>query len=376
MSNNENEIPTQSKRFSFGDRLCARRKELGITQEQLAKIMDISSRMLIRYEKGDALPPFSTAITLSHLLGFSLDGLVTDSEVESMLEKKKKVFEACKRPDLLPDDEISITDEEFKRIENSFNDRQRKIVFDVVTLLKSRRHQISTEEKNKFLSFLVFCFTTDFKSVYVSSELSAAISKSQTPSLLLQPEEKLATAETYLKEIENWQQKDLAPLMQTLAALYAHYSDSCETIRILKNQVTELKNELGRIDPQENLEYQNSLELSWWPEEVNLQMRNQKEDDEHNTEKPETDNEVLEDDSTSDIEEISDDTIPVDDPFRNFHFFCSSLGQAFINVQNELTELSNWRDIEKLRLTQVMATLYYETWSRLHPDNHPHSSGS
>ena len=105
-------------------------------------------------------------------------------------------------------------------------------------------------------------------------------------------------------------------------------------------------------------------------------MRNQKEDDEHNTEKPETDNEVLEDNSIPDIEEISDDTIFDDDPFRDTCFAFSSLGLAFNDVQNELTELSNWRDIEKLRLTQVMATLYYETWSRLHPDNHPHSSGS
>ena len=374
MSNNENETPTQSKRFSFGDRLCARRKELGITQEQLAKIMDISSRMLIRYEKGDALPPFSTAITLSHLLGFSLDGLVTDSEVESMLEKKKKVFEACKRPDLLPDDEISITDEEFKRIENSFNDRQRKIVFDNVTLLKSRRHRISTEEKNKFLSFLVFCFTADFNSVYVKSELKATIGD---PSMLfLNLKQRLAYAETYLNEIKNWQQEDLVPLMQTLAAFYAHCSVSCEQIEILKKQVGELENELRRIDPQKNLEYQDLLELSRWVEEANPPMRNQKEDDEHNTEKPETDNEVLEDNSTPDIEEISDDTIFDDDPFRDTCFAFSSLGLAFNDVQNELTELSNWRDIEKLRLTQVMATLYYETWSRLHPDNHPHSSGS
>ncbi len=374
MSNNENETPTQSKRFSFGDRLCARRKELGITQEQLAKIMDISSRMLIRYEKGDALPPFSTAITLSYLLGFSLDGLGTDSEVESMLEKKKKVFEACKRPDLLPDDEISITDEEFKRIENSFNDRQRKIVFDIVTLLKSRRHRISTEEKNKFLSFLVFCFTADFKSVYVKSELKATIGD---PSMLfLNLKQRLAYAETYLNEIKNWQQEDLVPLMQTLAAFYAHCSVSCEQIEILKKQVGELENELRRIDPQKNLEYQDLLELSRWVEEANPPMRNQKEDDEHNTEKPETDNEVLEDNSTPDIEEISDDTIFDDDPFRDTCFAFSSLGLAFNDVQNELTELSNWRDIEKLRLTQVMATLYYETWSRLHPDNHPHSSGS
>lgn len=160
MSNNENETPTQSKRFSFGDRLCARRKELGITQEQLAKIMDISSRMLIRYEKGDALPPFSTAITLSHLLGFSLDGLVTDSEVESMLEKKKKVFEACKRPDLLPDDEISITDEEGELSKESPTKAQHKIIIDIMKLLS--KNQISEKNKNSFIAFLILCFTADF----------------------------------------------------------------------------------------------------------------------------------------------------------------------------------------------------------------------
>ncbi len=59
----------------LGKRIQARRKEIGLTQEELAEKIDCSLTHLSRLESGSP-PGLDTLIRLSYLLGYSLDEMV------------------------------------------------------------------------------------------------------------------------------------------------------------------------------------------------------------------------------------------------------------------------------------------------------------
>ena len=59
----------------LGKRIQARRKEIGLTQEELAEKIDCSLTHLSRLESGSP-PGLDTLIRLCYLLGYSLDEMV------------------------------------------------------------------------------------------------------------------------------------------------------------------------------------------------------------------------------------------------------------------------------------------------------------
>lgn len=60
----------------FSERLCAARKQMGITQAELARRMNIQRATLKRYEHGLLLPSFETLLRLSKALGVTTDHLI------------------------------------------------------------------------------------------------------------------------------------------------------------------------------------------------------------------------------------------------------------------------------------------------------------
>lgn len=68
----------KTKRYDYvrlGRRIQARRKEIGLTQEELAEKIDCSLTHLSRLESGSP-PGLDTLIRLSFLLGYSLDEML------------------------------------------------------------------------------------------------------------------------------------------------------------------------------------------------------------------------------------------------------------------------------------------------------------
>lgn len=59
----------------FSERLHALRFERKLSQSELAKMLDISVRTIIRYENGDRVPDIETACLLAKILNVSLDYL-------------------------------------------------------------------------------------------------------------------------------------------------------------------------------------------------------------------------------------------------------------------------------------------------------------
>lgn len=64
----------------FGRRLHQARTELGITQERLAKELQVTRAAISAWETGAYLPSLEMAILVSDRLGFSLDDLYPEPD--------------------------------------------------------------------------------------------------------------------------------------------------------------------------------------------------------------------------------------------------------------------------------------------------------
>ena len=81
--------------YEMGIRICAKRKELGITQEQLAEKMDVSIQMISNLEKGKKAIRPENLIKLCENLGVSADyilrGVYSDYETGNFVKKYLKL---------------------------------------------------------------------------------------------------------------------------------------------------------------------------------------------------------------------------------------------------------------------------------------------
>lgn len=263
--------PVQFESLSFGQRLSERRKELGITQEKIAKIMGISTRTYIRYENKDSPPPLSVAVLLSYLLEFSLDDLWNLSKDDKILieEKKKKIVEVCKYPELLTVDTIPFSNGPSQK---TFAKRQLNILLNIKRLLKRKSPPMSSAAKNEFLSRIVFCFTENVLKIKYNKTFLY-----QVASAPLLSSEPISNVEQQLQKVENWEQKDLVPLVKSLAIIYSHYCKSCEEIERLR----------GKYEPLYSVEDISDI----FPELAEKNEQPQKESNEHDIEIPGTNSE-------------------------------------------------------------------------------------
>ena len=65
-----------------GQNICQLRKDLGISQVELAQILEINKRTLCSYEKGLRKVPINLLPTISHCLKVSTDKLLGLEEIE------------------------------------------------------------------------------------------------------------------------------------------------------------------------------------------------------------------------------------------------------------------------------------------------------
>lgn len=62
--------------IAFGQRLAALRKAQGLTQVQLAELLDVSQQAITAYEGGQRRVPISTLPLLARTLGVSMEDLI------------------------------------------------------------------------------------------------------------------------------------------------------------------------------------------------------------------------------------------------------------------------------------------------------------
>ncbi len=62
----------------IGARIKKARKERGITQAQLAELLDLTPKYISNFETGERLPRFETFVEIANVLHYSADALLYD----------------------------------------------------------------------------------------------------------------------------------------------------------------------------------------------------------------------------------------------------------------------------------------------------------
>lgn len=74
-------------KFTPLDKLIKAREEKGLTQEQLAKLADISRQNLSHIERGASLPSLAVAFRISKALNKSIEQIFFSKKAQSMSNK-------------------------------------------------------------------------------------------------------------------------------------------------------------------------------------------------------------------------------------------------------------------------------------------------
>ena len=78
--------------IGIGERICNRRKQLGLTQEQIADKMDVSVQMISNLERGNKAIKIDNLIKISEILGVSTDYILTQKNTnEDISELAKRI---------------------------------------------------------------------------------------------------------------------------------------------------------------------------------------------------------------------------------------------------------------------------------------------
>ncbi len=77
--------------MSFGKRLTEARKKKGISQQEVAQLLNTKAPVIGRYEREEMTPSVEVATKLASILGVSMDYLVGNTETEIDNETLKRI---------------------------------------------------------------------------------------------------------------------------------------------------------------------------------------------------------------------------------------------------------------------------------------------
>ena len=77
--------------MDFSERLLTLRKEMDLTQEQLAEKMNVSRQSISKWESGQAVPELEKIIALSTIFDVTTDYLLKPSEVDELSVKTERL---------------------------------------------------------------------------------------------------------------------------------------------------------------------------------------------------------------------------------------------------------------------------------------------
>ena len=78
---------SRSKQTGFGQRLREARREMGLSQENLAEAADLSRDAVVRLERGERTARVDTAVALARALGVTPAYLIGDAGVDERLAR-------------------------------------------------------------------------------------------------------------------------------------------------------------------------------------------------------------------------------------------------------------------------------------------------
>lgn len=90
---------TDMKQITFGKRLGEVRKDKKLSQDDLAKKMDLQGAVIGRYERDEVKPSIEVAARIAQVLGISLDYLVGNTDLLLDADVIKKIQEIQRLPE-------------------------------------------------------------------------------------------------------------------------------------------------------------------------------------------------------------------------------------------------------------------------------------
>lgn len=87
------------KQITFGKRLGEVRKDRKLSQDDLAKKLDLQGAVIGRYERDEVKPSIEVAARIAQVLGISLDYLVGNTDLSLDADVIKKIQEIQKLPE-------------------------------------------------------------------------------------------------------------------------------------------------------------------------------------------------------------------------------------------------------------------------------------
>ena len=90
---------TDMKKITFGKRLGEVRKDKKLSQDDLAKKLELQGAVIGRYERDEVKPSIEVAARIAQVLGISLDYLVGNTDLMLDAEVIKKIQEIQKLPE-------------------------------------------------------------------------------------------------------------------------------------------------------------------------------------------------------------------------------------------------------------------------------------
>lgn len=90
---------TDMKQIIFGKRLTEVRKDKKLSQDELAKKLDMQGAVIGRYERDEVKPSIEVAAKIAQALGVSLDYLVGNTDMLLEADVIKRILEIQNLPD-------------------------------------------------------------------------------------------------------------------------------------------------------------------------------------------------------------------------------------------------------------------------------------
>jgi transcriptional regulator with XRE-family HTH domain len=114
----------------LGKRIQELRKQIGLTQAQLAEKINISHTQLTRYESKNVQPPADVLLRLANTFDVSIDYLVSGNKSDKIEQtlKDAELIKQFKQLDKLPEDEKKSILKVLGALIRDFNTRQAYLV--------------------------------------------------------------------------------------------------------------------------------------------------------------------------------------------------------------------------------------------------------
>lgn len=130
------------KKLTFNDRITSRRKELGLTQQQLADAIGISGVSVYKWEAGINTPKGHNLFSLAEALRCSPAWLLNGTDSDEPLKAEELLPQLDDRQKLLLDLFDSLPESEKERHINELKDKVEGFqrLFDELLLVKNKKH--------------------------------------------------------------------------------------------------------------------------------------------------------------------------------------------------------------------------------------------